>query len=280
MELALLFFFFCFVGSLQGADEFINCDQFGIAYYETLGCKVVRYQKNGCPSEYKCDNLKYYGDKCYYRGNIYNDGDKIDEREGKHLPHCYHDCYCKIVDGEPTIDCEIEGRSECGNRTEAGQPVLCTYHGVRYKIAGEKITQYETCRECFCREGFEGKLEAPFCEYYDPDIYTAQIEYQKEIQKFCAPQYMLDDVMKIPCRPIVMSCSTGDEVITNNVSADLIDIDGVGECKYGNLTLRVGQFIHEGNSDCSEESVSYEKRCECVISPLLTCVWQDIVPEC
>ncbi|BES91551.1 Hypothetical protein NTJ_04359 [Nesidiocoris tenuis] len=265
-------------------------------YYNELSC-VPEAATPGRPLSYDCGFLsKLKDDKCYYKGEEYEPGQRLETIDNECvqscscdlLPHnkkaywtCIHEDCPEALSPQPcnravplyssTKSCCAQDH-ECdhANKIKQNDVTTCEYDGKQYLI-GERIytnsnraSKEDECKICLCSQGFNGTLVEPWCRKYSCDIYLLYLSY---IKGGCIPTYYHPD----DCCPVpIFRCpKEADAVITpKNTIIDERNKDLT--CKFGHLNLQIGQMLSSSN-DTEIECVE----CSCFVPPLPTCVMND-----
>ncbi|XP_014218217.1 uncharacterized protein LOC106646655 isoform X2 [Copidosoma floridanum] len=248
-----------------------------IRYYKELKCKPI-YAEEGdcCAVSYDCTHLKRRSaDKCYV------DGYKF--KVGKELPEwvesgpCDENCVCvKGPDGYAMISCTSPS---CPNIIKEGcffvpkvdkccaneERRMCEFYGITYKY-GEMFKPSEDYA-CQCLESRTG-WNVPLMEMICRKLNNCGVEVHRsmEIRENCPPVYFATRPLYDSCA-FDYRCQSDFDFVTRwsgvmGRSRKASDM----KCKFGNLTLNVGDELSEG-VDYSSERV----KCVCEVPPVLTC---------
>ncbi|KAJ3656141.1 hypothetical protein Zmor_015239 [Zophobas morio] len=249
-----------------------ECNELGILLYEDLGCTPEYNVDQDCPTKYTCKGLEPSTDHCIFRGRSYADKETVNDTFS--YGTCRLGCYCTTNDDNPRFQCAVldcpewlggRPREGCYSKYSLGKCCstgsvcppfddtdTCVVEGNEYKV-GQKFWPSHTCLECVCQKGFiKGKFEAPFCQ---SRLCGEQLDrHGPSIQASCAPLYGKHESRGIVCCPKDWICPDGNETINGEIKSE-------ETCKFGNTTVKVGQYFERSNT-----------RCECVIPPLLKCI--------
>lgn len=139
----------------------------------------------------------------------------------------------------------------------------CDFEGKMYKEGDRMQPEDFKCHKCVCTKTFENKpvLENKDCVKIDCNIELFETE---NIKQGCIPVYHTDS-----CCPYDWRCPTSNDAI---IPADDKPDPSNPKCKFGKLSLEIGDSLSKGESDCS--------KCKCLIPPIPTCVftgcWRQI----
>ncbi|KAJ3656142.1 hypothetical protein Zmor_015240 [Zophobas morio] len=278
MMMFISVFFFGLVATLASATE---CDELGILIYEDLGCVPEYGNDTECPLRYVCKGLERSPSNCYFRGKSYKDREQVDSSLTN--PSCDEGCFCTATDEGSSFICAVLDCPE-----NLGDPVRhgcyrsysldhccsigqkcppfdntekCEVEGTVYK-EGEMFYPSDTCLNCVCGKGFEGKFEAPFCKRRSCG---QQLRNSGgKIQASCAPVYGKKFHKKDLCCPDDWICPNETETIEGDAKSE-------ETCKFGEKEIKVGQYFERLNFEDSFGFHHSKIKCECVIPPLMKC---------
>ncbi|XP_023247376.1 uncharacterized protein LOC106646090 [Copidosoma floridanum] len=269
-NLALFSGFLCivFVSALQ-CDE-SRCKG-PIRFYKELKCKAIYAKKwDCCPKRYDCTHLKgRSADFCYVNGKKYDVTSMyptlaVLDRSGP----CDENCICvRDPKGYAMISC---------------LPPQCPHIHVKDgcflkprfdSCCGEvkSFIRIEETRTC----GFYGTI-FKYGEVFKPsDDYACQCSETKtewgvppmEIRENCPPVYLAGHSPYDSCAFDYRCQNVNDTVIRSSMATgESLAVPDNMKCKFGNMTLNVGDEINEG-TDYNSEHVG----CVCEVPPVLTC---------
>uniref|UniRef100_A0A182INM4 VWFC domain-containing protein n=1 Tax=Anopheles atroparvus TaxID=41427 RepID=A0A182INM4_ANOAO len=267
--------------TLLGALTVLGCDV-PIGHYKTMGCTPIGKLSSGCPERYECPSITAHdNEKCYYNGKTYNIDESVPDAEVAQF--CSVLCYCRAAKPFAKfrcahIDCpEFFHRFDYDNCLRKYKKNSCCSAGSvcgadRDKLAkceleneiykeGQRITFKDNpCRTCICSAGFNATATDtdPNCFdttcgfelFSEKQVYGGGVPVYKE-GRCCPWEWRLpqatDKVVK------------GSTVATGDPNL---------QCKYGKLTLNVGDSLDVQQSTEEKQKMS----CSCDVPPLLTCV--------
>ncbi|XP_055608753.1 uncharacterized protein LOC129756026 [Uranotaenia lowii] len=258
-------------------------------HYKTMNCNPVGTKStSGCPVRYDCPALTNRDNsKCYFNGKIYELNEQVPHNESAQL--CSALCYCRS--GNPFaqfrcthIDCpeffqkfdhencirKYQSKSCCAAGKVCGKErqelSKCTMDGEEY-LEWEKMRPANNkCRTCICHKNYkESNIEN------DPNCYDTicgfELFYAKQVYGGAAPVYYEDRCCPWEWR---MPRET-DKVIGTGKSAGAPQ-DPKMQCKYGNLTLNIGDKLETEITD------QFTVQCSCEIPPLVQCAQSKNTP--
>ncbi|XP_059608964.1 kielin/chordin-like protein [Phlebotomus argentipes] len=246
-------------------------------HYEEIGCTPVLEDNEICPKRFDCGTvLGRTGNQCYFQGVSY--------KEGEHIPGnltngaCQASCFCR--DGVITcanIECpEIFGPYKQGCVPQQSEESCCAQDyicdeaaieelptcyldGRKYRKGQKMYPETRSCYTCICDEGFDNstKLENnTHCNFINCGI---ELHSSDDVKNGCTPIYYETPI----CCPIGWRCpQDSDSVLEGEGRTN--DEDPNMECKFGRLTLKVGNQL----SSLEGPSV----KCECTVPPMVTCI--------
>ncbi|XP_008193351.1 uncharacterized protein LOC103313009 isoform X2 [Tribolium castaneum] len=276
------FFIYLTIGTPVTGDS--SCDVYGTLIYEDFGCTPEHDNASKCPSRFSCKGLEPSKDQCYFRGRAYQNREEVNT--SLLLPSCESSCFCQTNENRARFTCAI---TECAE--ELGRPfkkgcygkytldsccsvgevcppfdddAKCVVDGEEYK-EGQEFFPKNTCLQCVCQKGFNGKFEAPFCRrrWCGVQLRSSGVHSQNS----CAPFYSLDSNTQqdqVLCCPNGWLCPDGSEVITGEEKSE-------HSCKFGDKIVKVGQSFERNNFTDSYGRHAEKVKCECVIPPLVKC---------
>ncbi|EDS39588.1 conserved hypothetical protein [Culex quinquefasciatus] len=259
-------------------------------HYTEIGCKPIHEEGGSCPTRFKQDSftledfttfnhfsLRYecpsFADrdhrKCYFNGNIYEPESslsKFDER----LSPCYAGCICInhnnlsfficaaiscpevmtrgadcIFQYSPFECCPTE--KVCGDQTKKLSE--CYLEGTRYLEGEMMYPREESCYKCSCQRGFDNSTirRNPNCYELTCGIELFNLE---PLLDGCSPVFFGTR----GCCPISWRCPNDkDTVIREDQPVDANGINPKLQCKFGNLTLNVGDYVSSDQTCVSFE---------------------------
>ncbi|CAH1102695.1 unnamed protein product [Psylliodes chrysocephalus] len=224
-----------FLVTITYAEE-ENCNYHGHLIYEDLGCKPVTKDGHACPVEYTC-NFEIKNNTCNFRGRNLPLHEKLTDDDT--YAACIVGCYS--TESTPSAECKTsEGKF----------------------VEGQRFHPANTCLECVCNKGYEGKNEPPFCR---KQMCAAEVRHSEEVHKYCAPHYDGTDTKALCCPDGWVCPSENDKELPANPEVTVSDL----KCKYGDKTLKLGERI-QGQFKWYDGSLR-DSQCECIVPPLLTC---------
>ncbi|CAG9856717.1 unnamed protein product [Phyllotreta striolata] len=276
---AILAIFVAF--SWADKDE-VNCDFHAHLVYEDLGCEAVRAPGSACPVQYKC-NFVAKNDTCTFRGRHVPVGESLTEDET--YAACTVGCRCTSTNKFTCaiLDCPewlgVPVKFGCYRKYEVGQccsagqncptestpPFECKVDGGIH-VEGERYYPKDTCLECVCEKGFEGKHVAPFCKKH---VCAAQVRHTQDVLNHCAPYYGGTIASKTAlCCPDEWICpSEDDKVVPPNPD---VDANSDLTCTFGTKSLKLGERIQTSFKRFYDQKTQHAE-CECKVPPLLIC---------
>ncbi|XP_044267331.1 uncharacterized protein LOC123013070 [Tribolium madens] len=284
LSLFLQSFFVCLtIETLVSGDSTdSSCDIYGILIYEDFGCKAEYDNASKCPSRFSCKGLEPSKSQCYFRGKSYQDREHVNSSLTN--PSCDEGCFCNTNENRSSFTCAILDCPEwlgvpvkfgcyrnysldhCCSVGEICPPfdedTKCVVNGKEFK-EGDKFYPDNTCFDCVCRKGFNGKFEEPFCRRRWCGQQLRQTG--THIQDSCAPYYRVEtEGDHVVCCPDDWICPEGSEVITGDVKSER-------SCKFGVQVVKVGQTFEKKNFTDKYGRHTDKVKCECVIPPLVKC---------
>ncbi|XP_055608838.1 uncharacterized protein LOC129756105 isoform X2 [Uranotaenia lowii] len=260
------------------------CDH-PIGHYTSMGCEPsCRRTPTGCPASYKCPHLTNpAAGMCYLGGKTYSIGDYIPEEET--LSGCIAGAFCEKSFENPAatqviyavFDCaeffmpplnqtcvrQYKTKSCCSSGQVCGDAVqqlaTCTLGGQVFMEGQRMEIPGNPCKSCICAPGFdENKIESnPNCyetrcffEIYDTQrVYGGAIPVYMDYNRCCPSSWRMPEAT--------------DKVVKG---LPYCNVDATMTCKYGNLTLDVGDSLEP----FSFEGGVYD--CKCAVPPLMHCM--------
>ncbi|XP_046739901.1 kielin/chordin-like protein isoform X2 [Diprion similis] len=235
-----------------------------LKYYEDLNCVPI-YGSNDscCPIRYNCQHLEGRSiDKCYYKGREYNVGEKLREEDAS---PCDIGCFCSPGWQGPAkfscaiVDCFNRGAPGCYLKHSHDQccpgPQVCpekdsdipqcVVDGQTY-LDGQHFTpKSDPTLDCICMEGYRGENITPFCKQPEPFSCKVELRHADDIFNKCAPAFYASQNPATDCNLFSRCHFT---------------------CKFGNLTMKVGDELNSG-TDYSSVCL----KCVCEVPPIPTC---------
>nr|AQM58347.1 venom fibrillin 1 [Pristhesancus plagipennis] len=256
-----------------------------ILYYKDLNCAKI--EEKGKPAKYDCsivDKLKE--DKCYYNGKEYAIDETIKDDIVK--DKCIVECTCsqiyqtneaqwscvdiecpELFHYEPQCKQLYDGHDKCCSTSkvcgdETPPSGTCEYAGKTYYHGEKFYPKEEPCKWCICGEGFNGSLTEPWCRKFSCNVYLHYLNY---IRSGCIPAYFETN----KCCPVpVWRCPKEDDRIISTKTVDLTKMSSDKLCKFGNLTLAIGQKLSP-----SADPGSTNVQCSCHMPPYITCIMRS-----
>ncbi|CAH1102696.1 unnamed protein product [Psylliodes chrysocephalus] len=266
-----------FLVTITYAEE-ENCNYHGHLIYEDLGCKPVTKDGHACPVEYTC-NFEIKNNTCNFRGRNLPLHEKLTDDDT--YAACIVGCYCQSTDKFTCaiLDCPewlgVPVKFGCYRKyqvgkccsvgqicpTESTPSAECKTSEGKF-VEGQRFHPANTCLECVCNKGYEGKNEPPFCR---KQMCAAEVRHSEEVHKYCAPHYDGTDTKALCCPDGWVCPSENDKELPANPEVTVSDL----KCKYGDKTLKLGERI-QGQFKWYDGSLR-DSQCECIVPPLLTC---------
>lgn len=141
---------------------------------------------------------------------------------------------------------------------EAKKLSTCEFEGKTYQ-EGERMQPEDfKCHKCICTKTFENKpvLENKDCVKIDCNIELFETE---SIKDGCIPIYHKDS-----CCPYDWRCPSSYDAIVPGNQDEKRDPSSP-KCKFGKLSLEIGDSLSHGESGCS--------KCSCNKPPMADCVF-------
>jgi len=247
--------------------------------YEELGCKPVIPKGQCCPTSFECPDFnKYDKTKCYYKGKTYASGESLpDDLNPRCQPGCRCSGYgenlsfvCAHVDcpeffgggrGGPECVSQYNLDSCCRSKLVCDDKEIkalakCEFEGKSYKEGQRIYPEKDSCYSCICAKDWDPSVplsKNKNCKKYDCGH---ELRHLDDVKKGCVPVFFGDE----RCCSIQYRCPQKTDSVD---SASLRTAGSTDtQCKYGDLTLNVGQEVKTG-----EKCV----KCKCDIPPMVTC---------
>ncbi|XP_052567376.1 uncharacterized protein LOC120426405 [Culex pipiens pallens] len=250
-------------------------------HYTEIGCKPIHEEGGSCPTRYECPSFADRDHrKCYFNGNIYEPESslsKFDER----LSPCYAGCICInhnnlsfficaaiscpevmtrgadcIFQYSPFECCPTE--KVCGDQTKKLSE--CYLEGTRYLEGEMMYPREESCYKCSCQRGFDNSTIRGNPNCYELNCGIELFNLEPLLIDGCSPVFFGTR----GCCPISWRCPNDkDTVIREDQPVDANGINPKLQCKFGNLTLNVGDYVSSDQTCVS---------CKCSIPPMVHCV--------
>ncbi|XP_052860888.1 uncharacterized protein LOC128267960 [Anopheles cruzii] len=247
-----------------------------------MGCTPVgNTSTTGCPERYECPSLSAHDNaKCYFNGKTYSISESVPDEEVAQF--CSVLCYCRGATPFAKfrcvhVDCPeffhrfdhenclrqykkkkcCAAGSVCG--AERDKLATCELENEIYREGQRIHFKDNKCRSCLCTKGFNASAidSDPSC--YDT-ICGFELFEEKHVYGGGAPVYKADR-----CCPWEWRLPQETDKI---VKGSKPTADSQGQCKYGKLTLNVGDSL-----DISQLTGEGQKMaCTCAIPPLVHCV--------
>lgn len=131
--------------------------------------------------------------------------------------------------------------------------------GTTYK-EGERFSPKNTCLNCVCDKGFNGKYEEKFCV---KKICAVEIHDSDKLDGNCAPIYYEEN----KCCPDGWVCPNGKEVIENGEGKSEVS------CKFGDKILKIGDKFKTKYQRWSGNEGDVD--CQCEVPPFVTCLGKN-----
>ncbi|XP_031841940.1 uncharacterized protein LOC116431103 [Nomia melanderi] len=258
-----------------------------LAYYKGLDCKPVYNNTNDCcPESFDCSHLKNLSrDKCYVNGNEYSIGESLKDEDANacdigcicaegfydrtarfscgyiYCPslgpngNCFykndHDSCCSITrvclkEGEKRATCEVDGRTY-----QEGEPF-------------QPKSNPEL--DCYCMPDYKGENVAPFCKKSNRSSCNPLFDRPSDIHEKCVPVFYFGQNPQTDCNVGTRCLNEKDTVIHNHDTENDVETDESKMCRFGNLTMHIGDELSENTS-----FDSYCIKCVCEVPPIPTC---------
>lgn len=245
-----------------------------------MKCTPIGTNGSGCPARFDCPSLtKHDNSKCYFNGRTYAPNELVPDELV--APFCSALCYCRS--GSPFaqfrcthVDCaEFFQRFDFENCIRTYKPNSCCAKGSVCGDDKKKLAQCELedeiylagqrmnptsnkCLTCICHEGFDKSNVTN-----DPNCYEAicgfELFYSKHVYNGGIPVYYEDRCCPWEWRMPKDSDRIGD------VATRKQEKDSTMQCKYGKLTLNVGESL------VPDVAGQYTYKCSCLVPPLAQC---------
>ncbi|KAF2883828.1 hypothetical protein ILUMI_22359 [Ignelater luminosus] len=232
VHLLYLIAVFVIFKNISGKPKNQKCKTSGTLLYEDMACKpITKASRKHCPTSYNCDHLYENwcegSERCTLKGRTYGSGDKIPHEETKHK--CQAGCFCKAFPSVgASINCALmecpqfigpqQQPENCYYKWDLDDPCCptgdicppfdnvtkCMVDG-RIYLEGERFNPANTCLNCVCKKGYNGRNKTPFCEKMSCYV---ELSFPYEIREFCAPVYN----RKYFCCPIIFLCPPHTEM--------------------------------------------------------------------
>ncbi|XP_065086059.1 uncharacterized protein LOC135708048 [Ochlerotatus camptorhynchus] len=251
------------------------CDQ-PTKHYTTMGCIASEHRNDrGCPLSYDCHSLEdRQNDKCYLFGKVYSIGEQVpgeetastctalhtcvdDGQDRAYFIYAYMDCIEMIQ--PPNENCILQYQPNvcCSTSKICGQDIAqlatCNIDGKFYHEGQRMRTPSNPCRHCICSVDFEAS-DTDCNENCYEEKCTFEIHWTDSLAKGAAPVY-LDGF----CCPSSWRLPEETDKLVKGPNSSK---DTSLECKYGNITLKVGDSVND------KDDVN---RCTCTIPPMVHC---------
>ncbi|KAL0267200.1 UNVERIFIED_CONTAM: hypothetical protein PYX00_009545 [Menopon gallinae] len=270
---AMIYFAILFVSAVLAEEA---CPRSNIYnFYRELDCQPVFENASKCPSSYVCPKFEERSKgHCTYKGRAYAVGEMVPSSEAE---PCSKHCVCAKGSQDSVfftcavIDCPenwmtppaencvfLYSANECCSvgtfcPNETTTRATCEYDGKTYYEGERFYPEGDSCKRCYCKPGFAGKLEEPFCE----DISCAvELGRASRLNENCVPVYY----GKEGCCPIRWKCPAPTVSARITPSAGNDTMTTVAKCKFGQLELNQFDVLEEDGV-----------RCECLAPPYLSC---------
>lgn len=250
-----------------------------VRHYETMKCTPVGGSGSSCPKRYDCPGLTHHDNsKCYFNGKTY----AVNSIVPNELVNPFCSALCLCDSGTPFalfrcthIDCPeffhpfdynncirtYKPRSCCAEGKVCGKTrntlAKCEVNGEQF-LAGQRMSP-KKCLNCICHKDFN---EANMNN--DPNCYetTCNFELHRGKQTYSggAPVYAEDD-----CCPWEFRMPKDTDKLVEGAKKK-VSIDTKLQCKYGKLTMNVGDTLVPEIED------EYTYKCSCLIPPMAQCL--------
>ncbi|KAK5641000.1 hypothetical protein RI129_009547 [Pyrocoelia pectoralis] len=265
------FIFYLMVFSAEVLCDSENCHQNGDILYQTLGCTPIKDSITDlCASSYNCSHREELGDFCFFQGTKLEVGEKSVGGSS-----CNGNCRCQ---GQlrftcPIYDCpEFFGHAlpegcyrtynvdKCCSSGKICAPfrdlASCEVDGKTYR-EGQKFYPKDSCKQCVCQIGFNGKLEEPFCKLPSCQV---EVRHSQELINKCAPVYKNS---KARCCPYLWLCPNESLMFISEGE------DNGKTCQFGDKDIKSGSVLR---TTIEQFGKLYSVKCDCQLPPLLTCL--------
>lgn len=253
----------------------LACNQ-PIRHYISMGCTPSgQRDAQGCPTCYDCPNIvNRKADKCYLFGKTYAIGDKVPDVETSPICTAVVSCIEDVDKSARFIYAQVDcaeffrpWKEGCIRQYSAGQCcssgevcgddknklAQCSLGGHTYYEGERMQVPGNSCKSCYCGAGFDEKNLDGSANCVEQQC-SFEIYAVEKLQAGAAPVYK-DGV----CCPWDWRMPTESAKIIRGSSSSQ------GQCKFGNLTLNVGDSLEP-----LQDPQGFHK-CECAIPPLMQC---------
>lgn len=247
-------------------------------HYSELDCTPIKDAGYQCPNRYDCSSLRIRdSQKCHFNGNIYEPRSSLSECDQELVP-CMPACICTNFSSPASFTCAINecpeffrkqenciyqytkgrccatGPPVCGDKIE--QLSKCYFEGKMYREGETMYPAEKTCYKCFCQQGFDNGtiVGNPHCQEINCGIELRSVE---RLANGCIPVYFGNH----RCCPIEWRCPEDKDNVTEEGRRGQIDSNM--QCKFGKLTLSVGDSISSEDNCVS---------CKCTVPPMAHCI--------
>ncbi|XP_053681389.1 uncharacterized protein LOC128732243 [Anopheles nili] len=270
------------VVTVCGVVGVFGCDQ-PLGHYKTMGCTPIGKLATGCPERYECPSITAHDNtKCYFNGKTYEITQQVPDAEV--APFCSTNCYCRSANPFAKFRCIHVGcpdflqRFDHENCLKQYKPNSCCYTG---KVCGEDRQKLATCelekeiyregqrmyfkenkcRSCICTAGFNANATDT-----DPNCFDTPCGFElfeeKHVYGGGIPVYKKDR-----CCPWEWRLPQASDSIVKG-TAGKASTDPLRQCKYGKLTLDVGDSLNIQQGTAEAQKMT----CSCAVPPLVHCV--------
>ncbi|XP_055533975.1 uncharacterized protein LOC129723662 [Wyeomyia smithii] len=264
------------------ASALSGCDQ-PTKHYTTMGCTPSDEQNaRGCPVSYNCPSLtNRQSGKCYLFGKVYGLNDHVpdgetastcvanvncisDGRSGAHFVYAHKDCADFL---QPRIENCVR-QYELGHCCSTGDVCdddrnklsKCTLAGHSYYEGERIIIPGNPCRHCICAAGFD---ENNLSNYGNCVEQKCTFELVGKLNGGAIPVYRDGTCCPWEWR---LPVST-DKLVKSDIAVD----DPNLQCKYGDITMHVGESLEPITTSAGT------LKCSCAIPPLAHCKFEQTV---
>lgn len=265
---------------LCSAVAVLGCDV-PLVHYKTMKCTPVGSRPDGCPERYDCPSLTAHdNDKCYFNGKTYDIDQRVPDTEV--LQFCSVLCYCRSANPFAKfrcahVDCpeffqrfdydnclrqyERQGCCASGKVCGAARDRLatCELENEIYKEGQRMRFKDNKCRTCICSASFNRNATET-----DPNCYETVCGFElfgeKHLYGGAIPVYKQD-----ACCPWEWRTPKETDSVVKGDGKPATDPNL--QCKYGNLTLDVGDTLN-----IQQNAEDRKMSCSCQVPPLMQCV--------
>lgn len=254
------------------------CEENILFYQDILCTPVYKTPSDVCPHHFNCTVFeKKNKEKCYFRGDIYNVGEKIDNPITE--ANCLSNCNCiSSEDGAADVKCAEITCPEANAKPKEGcqykydilkccavgqicpkeeKAIYCDVGGNKI-LEGTRYTSLEAQETCVCAKDLKGQPSQRCLKI----SCLFGIKYKKQVEKFCAPVY----TSRVDLCPSSMYCPSSKLQADHNTT--LLS----SKCRFGARYWNIGDAFLEFTPE-------YTLECICTIPPFVTCTEMEGIIE-